>query len=216
MIETKGNGHIQGGKRAMRSITAASIAVVASVAVAACGSTSSTGSKSTSGNSTVSNSTFSNSTVSQSTAGKGIGITRDLTYDGGQPAEDIAVTLLKVIPSASSAASGFGPGSGDRWVAMQFQVKNLARAPYTDSPAQDFEAIDAAGQTILAQDDAPTTAGPSFPGQVALTPGETVTGVVTFEIGSGDTIPTVEFIPGGAENALVYGAPAVVGKWAVG
>jgi hypothetical protein len=199
MLDTINKGQIQ-GVRTMRAITVASIAVLASIAVAACGVTSTT------------SSTTSNSTVSKSTGGKGIGITRDLTYDG----EDIAVTLLKVVPSASSSESGFGPDSGDRWVAMQFQIKNLAQAPYADSPGDDFQAIDAAGKTILAQDDAPTTAGSSFSDQVALTTGGTVTGVATFEIGSGDTIKTVEFIPGGAENALLYGAPAVVGKWAVG
>ena len=58
------------------------------------------------------------------------------------------MTLLKVVPSASSSGQGFGPNSGDQWVAVEISIKNLAQAPYSDSPNDDVTAVDAAGMSI--------------------------------------------------------------------
>jgi hypothetical protein len=137
-----------------------------------------------------------------------VGDTLTLTYTGGLAKEDIAVTVVKVVPSASSSEFGFGPESGDQWVAVQIQIKNLAAAPYTDGPNDYVTAVDAAGQSVPAQEDAPTTVGPEFSDRLALTTGSTATGVVTFEVPSGDKITKVLFTPGGDGTD--------VGKWTVG
>jgi hypothetical protein len=163
----------------MRAVTAITIAVLASISLAACG-----GSGSSNGGG--------------STAGGDNGETRTIHYAGygdGMGKEDIAVTLLQVVPSASSSEQGFGPESGDQLVAVQLRVKNLSSAPYS-APASDcVTATDAADQSIPPQEDSPVTVGPAFPGIVDLTPGGSVTGVVTFEIGTSDSLAAVDFDP---------------------
>jgi hypothetical protein len=177
----------------MRPITAVTSAALAALALVACGS---------------------NSSTTGSAGGPDIGKTLTLTYPGygdGQGKEDIAVTVVKVVPSASSSEQGFSPESGDIWVAVEIQVKNLASVPYTDTPNDCMTAIDAAGQSVAPEDDAPTTVGQQFPDKLALTKGETSTGVVTFQVPTGDTIKTVKFVPGGTD-----GDGTDVGKWTVG
>jgi hypothetical protein len=160
----------------MRTVTAITIAVLASISLAACGSISNGG----------------------STAGGGIGETRTIHYAGygnGVGKEDIAVTLLQVVPSASSSEQGFGPDSGDQLVAVQLRIKNLSSAPYSDATSDCVTATDAADQNIQPEEDSPVTVGPAFPGIVDLTPGGSVTGVVTFEIGTSDSLAAVDFDP---------------------
>jgi hypothetical protein len=162
----------------MRAVTAITIAVLASISLAACGSGSSNG--------------------GGGTTGGEIGETQTIHYAGygdGVGKEDIAVTLLQVVPSASSSEQGFGPDSGDQLVAVQLRVKNLSSAPYSDSASDCVTATEAADQIIPPQEDSPVTVGPAFPDTVDLTPGGSVTGVVTFEIGSGDSLAAVHFDP---------------------
>jgi hypothetical protein len=164
----------------MRAVTAITIAVFASISLAACG-----GSGSSNGG-------------GGGTTGGAIGETRTIHYAGygdGMGKEDIAVTLLQIVPSASSSEQGFGPESGDQLVAVQLRVKNLSSAPYSDSTSDCVTATDAADQSIPPQEDSPVTVGPAFPGIVDLTPGGSVTGVLTFEIGSGDSLTAVHFDP---------------------
>jgi hypothetical protein len=158
----------------MRAVIAITIAVLASISLAACGGSGS------------------------SNGGGAIGETRTIHYAGygaGVGKEDIAVTLLQVVPSASSSEQGFGPDSGDQLVAVQLRVKNLSSAPYSDPTSDCVTATDAADQSIQPQEDSPVTVGPAFPDIVDLTPGASVTGVVTFEIGSGDSLAAVHFDP---------------------
>jgi hypothetical protein len=178
----------------MRSIITATAVILAAVALAACGpidNTSPPGGDPTGGSETM-----------------GIGDTITLTDSSGVSPEHIAVTLVQVVFSASPSRSGFSPQSGDQWVAVQFRVKNLDEAPYIDSPNKSASAVDAAGQSIPAQDDAPTTVGLAFSNSLALTTGSTATGVVTFEVASGDKITTVLF-------TTDFGDGTDVGKWTV-
>jgi|GEM_PF-4481971 len=141
----------------------------------------------------------------------GIGDTLTLTYAGygnGQGEEDIAVTVIKLITSPSSAEQGFGPEPGDEWVSVEVSVKNLDAEPYVDSPNDSMTAIDVAGQSYPPEEDAPTTAGQQFPDRLALTAGNTATGIVTFGVPDGDTLKTVQFAPGGDGTD--------VGTWTVG
>jgi hypothetical protein len=160
----------------MRAVSAITIAVLASIPLAACAG----------------------SNGGRPVGGGEIGQTRTIHYAGygaGVGKEDIAVTLLQVVPSASSSEQGFGPDSGDQLVAVQLRIKNLSSAPYSDSTSDCVTATDAADQSIQPEDDSPVTVGPAFPGMLDLTPGGSVTGVLTFEIGSGDSLAAVHFDP---------------------
>lgn len=190
-----GSRIIQGSKN-VRQIIAVAIAVLASVALAACGSGGSTG-------------TIQSTTVPGTTS---IGETLTLTAPSegsGDASEDIAVTLVKMVLSPSSSEAGFAPSPGDQWVAFEIRIKNLDSAPYVDSPNDSMTAVDAAGQSTPPAEDAPTTVGPQFSEQLALTTGSTADGVVTFQVPSGDKITMVQFAPDGGDGTDV-------GKWTVG
>jgi hypothetical protein len=188
----------------MRPIATLTIAALAAVALAACSGPGPSTSASTSTSQACSGSTAASGTARA-------GDTLTLTAPGyrGVGKEDIAVTLVKVVPSASSSEAGFGPSSGDLWVAVLLCVKNLASVPYLDSPNNSLTAVDAAGQNVPAQEDAPTTVGPEFSDRMALTTGNSSSGVVTFELPSGDKIITVQFAP-------AEGDGTDVGTWTVG
>jgi hypothetical protein len=194
------------GETTMRSMTAVTTSAaitttaLAAIALAACSSSPPSPSNPTS-------QACSGSTAASGTAS--VGNTLTLTASDDQGNEDIAVTVVKVVPSASSSEAGFSPDSGDQWVAVEFCIKNLASAPYVDSPNESVAAVDAAGQSVPAQDDAPTTVGPAFADALALTKGESSTGVITFQVPTGDKIITVQFTP---ED----GTGTDVGKWTVG
>jgi hypothetical protein len=184
------------GRKYVRQIIAVTIAVLVPVALAACGSS-------------VTTSTSQHTAVPGTTS---IGETLTLTASGagsGDANEDIAVTVVKMVLSPSSSEAGFASSPGDQWVAFEIRIKNLYSAPYVDSPNDSMTAVDAAEQGTPPADDAPTTVGPQFSGQLALTTGSTADGVVTFQAPSGDKITMVEFAPDGGDGADV-------GKWAVG
>jgi hypothetical protein len=190
----------------MRRMTAVTIAALATLALAACSSSSTSTNSNSNGNSQ----TCSGSTTTSGTARTGDTLT--LTAPDGSANnknEDIAVTVVQVVPSATSAEAGFAPSSGDQWVAVELCVKNLASAPYVDSPNDSVTAIDEAGQSYPAEDDAPTTVGPEFAERLALTTGSSSTGVVTFEVPSGDKIIKLQFAP-------AEGTGTDVGSWTLG
>jgi Domain of unknown function (DUF4352) len=186
---------------AMRPITAVTVAALAAAAVAACGSNASNGTD-LSGSSGGGGSSSSSSSSS--------GVTRILTGSAlGSPDQDIAVTVVKVVLSPSSSEDGFGPEPGDQWVAVEISIKNLASAPYTDDPNNCLTAVDVAGQSITADEDAPTSVGPQFSDQLALTQGSSTVGVITFDVANGDKIKTLLFTP-------EQGTGTDVGTWALG
>jgi hypothetical protein len=178
-----------------RPITAATLAIVA---LAGCSS---------SGTSDVGGSGGSSGTV---LTGGDIGVTRTLTGSTmGSPNEDIAVTVVKVVLAPSSSEYGFGPGPGEQWVAVEVRIKNLSSGPYIDSPSDCVNAVDAANQSITADEDAPTSVGPQFADRVTLTAGSSVVGVVAFSVSNGDKLEKLQFVP-------EQGTGTDVGNWALG
>ncbi|GGV05294.1 DUF4352 domain-containing protein [Streptomyces spectabilis] len=105
-----------------------------------------------------------------------------LSLTGIRSGERLDVTALKVVDPAANANAYFGPDPGNRFVAVQFRLENTGDGPYKDSPANGAELVDTDGQRFSASWVAETTAGPSFPGSVSISPGDTALGYVTFEL----------------------------------
>lgn len=116
-----------------------------------------------------------------STKPAGVGDT--ITISGFQ-GEKLTVTLVKVFPKTSGADDFTSPDSGKRYYAVQLRIKNAAASAYSDSPDNGAVLRDASGQQFQS-DFANVTAGQSF-GSVNLAPGDSVLGVIVFQVPNGD------------------------------
>ncbi|GAA1895428.1 hypothetical protein GCM10009837_16750 [Streptomyces durmitorensis] len=110
----------------------------------------------------------------------GVGTTLSLTGIGS--GERLDVTVVKVVDPARTANEFLVPDAGNRYVAVQFRLKNTGDDPYKDSPSNGAALVDADGQHFDAALIAETTAGPSFPGALSISPGDTALGFITFEL----------------------------------
>ncbi|MCZ4102858.1 MULTISPECIES: DUF4352 domain-containing protein [Streptomyces] len=132
-----------------------------------------------------------------------IGDTLDLVGTGD--GERMAVTVTRVVDPAGAGV--FGPDAGNRFVAVQFRLRDTGTAVYADSPSNGAQVIDTQGQAFNSTI-ADTNAGPSFPGSVRITPGDTALGFITFEVPKASVIAKVQF-------TLNSGFAANTGQWTV-
>jgi hypothetical protein len=134
-----------------------------------------------------------------------VGDTLNLT--GLESSEALAVTLVKVVDPANPENEYSTPQAGKRFVAVQFRLKNTGTAVYSDSPSNGARLIDTQGQQFDASYD-DTAAGPGFPGSVAVAPGDTALGYITFEIPAASKVAKVQF-------AMDSGFSGHTGQWNV-
>ena len=134
-----------------------------------------------------------------------VGDTIDLT--GVETEERLAVTVVKVVDPAQGENQFSSPDSGMRFVAVQFRLKNTGTVVYDDSPSNGARLVDAQSQHFdAAYED--TTAGPGFPGSVAVAPGDTALGFITFEVPTASKLAKVQF-------AMNSGFSGNTGQWKV-
>jgi hypothetical protein len=109
----------------------------------------------------------------------------------GEESQTLAVTLLKVANNPKPGEFNV-PDKGMRYMSVRFTIINKGPTAYTDSPWNGAQVADADGQrfgTMIAD----TDAGPSFPGQVALTAGSKATGWLTFQVPKTSVITSVQW-----------------------
>ena len=129
-----------------------------------------------------------------------------LTLTGMEGAKD-AVTVVKVVATAQGADDMSQPDAGKRFYAVQFRIKNLGKAAYRDTPSNGAKVVDSQGQAYEA-DYNDTKAGQSFPSDVAIAPGDTSLGFVTFQVPKNAKIVKIQF-------GLDSGYADQTGQWAV-
>ncbi|MEV0735403.1 DUF4352 domain-containing protein [Streptomyces sp. NPDC050549] len=134
-----------------------------------------------------------------------VGDTLDLT--GDENGQALAVTVVKVVDPAAAANDFSTPGADKRFIAVQFRLENTGAAVYTDSPSNGAKIVDTLGQQFEATVE-DTAAGPSFPGSVTISPGDTGLGFITFEIPTSSKIAKVQF-------AMNSGFAGDTGQWNV-
>lgn len=105
---------------------------------------------------------------------------------------DLAVTLVKIVDPAKGADEFMNPAAGHHYVAVQIRIVNNGQAVYSDDPAVDVKAKNAAGETMSTAFTT-TTAGADMPTSVDLTPGDTALGFVDFEVPDGQKITQVQY-----------------------
>lgn len=105
----------------------------------------------------------------------------------------LTVQLVKLFPNAQGADQFTNPDSGKQFYAAQLRITNTASSAWSDSPDNCVKLKDAAGQQFQS-DLSDVTAGQSF-GSVNLAPGDSVLGVVVFQVPTGDKPVKLQFTP---------------------
>lgn len=126
---------------------------------------------------------------------------------GNDVGELLAVTLTKVVNPAPGSDEFDKPGSGNRLVATQFRIADIGTTTFVDSPDNDVQLIDSAGQSYYPSLTT-VASGPSFPGEVRIPPGDSRLGYVVFDVPAKATVAQVQFVPDS-------GFAAATGTWTV-
>jgi hypothetical protein len=130
-----------------------------------------------------------------------------LRLTGLDSGEALDVTVTKVVEPAHPKDSYLKPSAGDHLVAVQFRLKNTGTTVYDDSPSNGATVIDKNGQRFSDSFN-DSTAGPSFPGSITISPGKEALGFITFEVPKASRVITVQF-------AMDSGFSDDVGEWQV-
>ncbi|MCF0078058.1 DUF4352 domain-containing protein [Streptomyces lomondensis] len=128
-----------------------------------------------------------------------------LALKGMEDGSKLDVTVVKVVDNAKSGDEFTAPESGNRWIAVQFQLVNTGTKAYTDSPQNGAQVADDQGQqfqTTFAE----VTAGPSMSSAVRLKPGAKALGWIVFEVPKASKVATVQF-------AMDSGFAEQTGEW---
>lgn len=125
----------------------------------------------------------------------------------GFSGEKLTVTLVKVFPGAKGADEFTTPDAGKQFYAVQLRIVNTGPKAYSDSPDNCAVLKDASGQQFQ-PDLSNVTAGQSF-GSVNIAPGDSVLGVVVFQVSAGDKPVKVQFTPdsGMADHTAQWNLP---------
>lgn len=130
-------------------------------------------------------------TSSASTATRPAKIGDSITLTGHND-EKVSVTLVRVVDKTTSTDDFMNPDQGKHYAAVQFRITNVGTVPFSDAPGNDAKVLDSAGQSFD-PDFATTTAGPAMADTVAIAPGDSQLGYITFQVADGSTIAKVQF-----------------------
>lgn len=127
-------------------------------------------------------------------APKKAGIGSAITLAGNDGPEQVSVTLVKVIGSASPDSSGFDDApSADRYYAAQFRIADTGSAAYSDSPSNGAAVVDSAGQSYQASITDTVDGCVSFPGTENIATGSSGLGCIVFEVPKSAKVVSVQF-----------------------
>lgn len=131
-----------------------------------------------------------------------------ITLSGNGSGEQMAVTVTRVISSASPGDQLTSAPAGDRLYAVQFRLRDTGSAAYSDAPSNGAAVVDSAGQSYQAGL-ADTAAGcTSFPASENIAPGSSGLGCIVFEVPKAAKIVSVQF-------TLDSGMGPQTGQWDV-
>jgi hypothetical protein len=119
------------------------------------------------------------------------------------------VTLVKVIDPARSASQVTTPDSGKRFVGLVFRIKGLVGSPQGEDADRDAVLVGADGQDYPADLNRIAGYANFNDGVIHVTPGETVTGAVAFQVPNGVAAAMVQWTALSGFGAMVeWNVPA--------
>jgi hypothetical protein len=132
-----------------------------------------------------------------------------ITLSGNDSGEKMAVTVTKVISSASPSDEFTSPPAGDRLYAVQFRLDDTGSAAYSDAPSNGAAVVDSSGQSYESSITDTAAGCTSFPGTENIAPGASGLGCIVFEVPEAAKITGVQF-------TLDSGMGPQTGQWDVG
>jgi hypothetical protein len=151
-------------------------------------------------------------TSGQAVAAQGPAIARigsAITLSGNDSGEHMAVTVTKVVSSASPGDEFTSAPAGDRLYAVQFRLDDTGSAAYSDSPSNGAEVVDSSGQSYQASIIDTASGCTSFPATENIAPRASGLGCIVFEVPKAAVITGVQF-------TLDSGMGPQTGQWDVG
>ena len=131
-----------------------------------------------------------------------------ITLTGNADGAKLEITMTKVAPTTKATDQFSTPQSGNRFMAVQFRIRNAGKVAYNDSPTNGAKVSDASGQqfdpTIVER----VAAGPVLPASVKIAPGGTALGYIVFEVPKAAKIKSVQF---GTDSGF-----GETGEWRIG
>jgi hypothetical protein len=115
-----------------------------------------------------------------------------IALKGTDDGSKLDVTVVKVVDPAKGADEFTTPGSGKRYVGIQFRLVNTGSVAYNDSPSNGAQVSDADGQQFESAF-ADISAGPSMSSDVKLKPGGKALGWIVFEVPKASKVSVVQF-----------------------
>jgi hypothetical protein len=103
------------------------------------------------------------------------------------------VTLVKVIDPARGANQFSAPDGGKRFVGLVFRIKGVTGSPQGEDANNDAVLVGANGRDYAAALDRIAGYANFDDGAIHVTPGQTVTGAVAFQVPNGVTVSTVQW-----------------------
>jgi hypothetical protein len=103
------------------------------------------------------------------------------------------VTLVKVIDPAQGANQANTPDAGKRFVGLVFTIKGVTGSPQGEDANNDAVLVGANGRDYPAALDRIAGYTNFDDGAIRVTPGQTVTGAVAFQVPDGSRISTVKW-----------------------
>jgi hypothetical protein len=131
-----------------------------------------------------------------------------ITLSGNSSGEQMAVTVVKVISSASPGDEFTSAPAGDRLYAVQFRLRDTGTAAYSDAPSNGAAVTDSKGQSYQAGLADTASGCPAFPGTENIAPGSTGLGCIVLEVPEKAKITAVQF-------TLDSGMGPQTGQWDV-
>jgi hypothetical protein len=120
-----------------------------------------------------------------------VGSAITLSVDGSR--ERMAVTVVKVISSASPGDEFTSASAGDRLYAVQFRLDDTGSAAYSDAPSNGAAVVDSSGESYESSLTDTATGCTSFPGTENIAPGASGLGCIVFDVPKAAKITEVQF-----------------------
>jgi hypothetical protein len=122
--------------------------------------------------------------------------------------EQVTITPVRVINSATASDPLFGPAAGERYYTVQFHFDNTGRVPYSPAPALEATVIDTAGKSYIGDTFITVSGCPLLSDSASIAPGASVTGCVLFDVPSAATVRDITY-------TLDTGLGPQTGRWTV-
>lgn len=117
-----------------------------------------------------------------------------ITIRGNEDGAKTQVTAVKFVNSVKSTDGFSTPEKGQRWIGVQFRIKNTGTLAYDDAPSNGAKVIDTHGQQFESDITASSiNAGPMLPALTKVAVGGSALGYLVFAVPKASKVSKIQF-----------------------